>query len=137
MDQTAFMRKRRAIIALLLTITLPYSAVASIVDSGRCHNSMAAHIGGLVPTHHDHLTMALAHHAAAMLADHDNCECPIKCTCANGCGGGANNAAFALQLFEVATVGDDATMSDHSTFIPDTRHSPAFRPPITARSSAA
>jgi hypothetical protein len=138
-DQTVAMKKRRAIIALILTITLPYSAVAAIVDGGRCHHdSVAAHGAGRVPIHHDQAAMGHAHYAAPILADHDKCACSIKCVCANHCGGSVNSAAFVGQPFEVAVVQrEGAATGNYSTFIPDTGQSPAFRPPIAALPSAA
>ena len=149
------MKKSRAIVALLLTIALPYSAIASIVDGLRCHHEGIGaladgggpahhdhagmlHHDGNARIHHDHAAMMPAHHADATAADGAPCAGPVKCHCAHHCAGSGGNAALTLKPFEMATVGRVALMtSTYAALIADAQPSPAFRPPIAASPSAA
>jgi hypothetical protein len=127
------------IIALLLTIVLPYSAVASIVDGPGCHHdAAAAHFDGATPMDHDHAAMVHADHAAQPPVRHDNCDCPMKCDCAAHCAGGGCNAALTLQPLEIVNAERAGQSNDHLVaLIADPQSSPAFRPPIAALPGAA
>ena len=75
---TAPVKRFRAILVLLLSLTLPYSAVAGMLDNVRCHHDG---LGALVDAsaHHDHAAMAGQHHdqASDQAGDH-GCDCAVK-----------------------------------------------------------
>lgn len=133
------MKKYRAIFALLLTIVLPYSATASIVDGLRCHHEgVGALVDGAAPMHHDHAAMMHGQPASATAADNAACDGPVKCDCAHHCGVSAGNAVLAAQSLNVASAGRvELMIGYYAALIADARPSPAFRPPIAALPSAA
>ena len=147
------MKKLRVMAAFLMTIALPYSAVASIVDGLRCHHegigalvagdapkdhaAMMHHDGG-ARMHHAHAAMVPAQRGDATAAGDDPCDGPAKCDCAHHCAGSAGNAALTLKPFEMTTAGRVALIAGtYDARVADAQPSPAFRPPIAALSSAA
>ena len=141
------MKRGRTFIAFLLTLALPFAAVASIGEGFRCHHAgIGAPAADAMPAQHDHaaamqhdrIAMAHAHHAAADLTSHDNCDCPVKCDCAQHCAGTACGAVVPLHPLELASACDAAIpMAGYVGLIRDAWHSPAFRPPIATLPSAA
>ncbi len=133
-------------IAFVLTLALPYAAVASIGEGLRCpHAGHAGRVADAMPIQHDHAAMqhdhgAMAHaqHAAAQATGHDNCDCPVKCDCAQHCAGAGCGAALPLQGLEIASdSGAALPISGYAGLTREPWHSTAFRPPIAALPSAA
>jgi len=138
-EQTRVVKKYRALIGLLLTLALPYSAAASIVDGLSCHHERTAGLmDGAAPMHHDHAAMLSAHHASASAVGHASCDCALKCDCAAHCAGSGCNATLTLLRFEMAAAGCTQQSNDYRVaLIADAQSSPAFRPPIAALAGAA
>lgn len=142
------MKRRRTAIALLLTLALPYAAIASLGDGLRCphsgmHAGMHAPVADAMSMHHDHAAMqhaasTHAHHASDRSGGHDTCDCPVKCDCAQHCAGAGCGAALPLQALEIAGAGrTELPVRGYAALIREAWHSPAFRPPIAALPSAA
>ncbi|MBL6748871.1 MAG: hypothetical protein ISP90_00030 [Nevskia sp.] len=133
------MKKLRAIVVLLFSISLPYSATATMLHDLRCHHDgLGALLEGAANGHqHDHL--AMHEHAAAQHAgSHQGCDCIVKCQCQHNCAGGGCGAALALTPWGVdVSSGGGFSIGSYDGLMADPQSSSPFRPPIAAPPGAA
>ena len=124
-----------------MTLALPYAATAAMTEAFHCHHAGAPALAdGKSPPHHHDAAMAMmgSHHAGAQMTHASNCDCPLKCACAQHCAGGGGGAALAPAAFGIAPVPCiECSLGGLTFHISNPDSGPLFRPPIAALPSAA
>jgi len=127
------MKRSRLLIAVLLTIAVPYSAAASMADGFGCRHAVV--VTGDTHQQHDHAAMTAMSHGQHAMGD-QKCDCPTQCACLQHCAGGC---AAALQYREFRIAPDAGVAFDvgrYRTLISDPQTNPPFRPPIVTAHGA-
>ncbi len=126
------MKKLRTLLVLLLIVALPWSAGAELRENLHCHHDG---LGALLdtPQHHEHA--AMSQHDQAV---DQGCDCEVKCNCQHHCASGTGIAVLSLAAPALSfLLGDKAAAGPYTAWVPATRGSSPFRPPIVAPPGAA
>jgi hypothetical protein len=129
------MRILRAILVLLLSIAVPYSATATLLQDLPCHRDGGAaslHASALAHTHPaDHAMHASAHSPAAVKSA-QGCDCAVKCECRHHCATVNAVASTQSRLDPPIDASASVTAVLAPAFVPDAQTQDLLRPPIAA-----
>ncbi|MBL6751655.1 MAG: hypothetical protein ISP90_14100 [Nevskia sp.] len=135
------MKSLRAIVVLLVSLAVPYSATASMLLTLHCHHDG---LGALVdamaqaaPHCHDGMEARSGTHEAAPATPHHGCDCSVKCQCQHLCA--TNGVTLAVNVLHSPNF-DSRHAADTElprAFIPAVQRGTPLRPPIDRPSSAA
>lgn len=140
------MKTLRAIVVLLVSIALPFSAMATMLENLHCHHDGLGVLLDASTTaqehpcahHAHHLAMAASqHHTGAAKVSDGGCDCAVKCHCQHHCTSGT--AVAGVHATPVPPLYSRVPMPTPlmPAFVSDAQPSRLLRPPIAALPGAA